>query len=242
MAGVPVMAPVLGDGDLMKFHADALFTHDAAARMLRVNEPDGAVAPRLFLGRTSAGHVLRAREDLPDTLVVEAAELIAAESVHGPLSALPQCYEAILTLLGRHAPVQRIWSGPAYCIDADALPDASNGVRINGANVDLLQSFPDWQNEVDLRRQPFYAVVDGGRAIALCCSVRITTLAHEAGVATLPEARGKGWALHAVAAWARAVDALGAIPLYSTSWDNRASQAVARKLGMRQFGVNFHVT
>jgi len=236
------MALALSGIDLMNLHADALFTHDAAGRMRRVNEPDGAVAPRLFFGRTSAGHVLRVREDLPDALVVEAAELIAAESVRVPLSAVPQCREAILTLLARDAPVLRIWSGPAYRIDADALPASSNVVPISCANVDLLQSFPDWQNEMDLRRQPFFAVVDGGRAIALCCSVRITAAAHEAGVETLPGSRGMGRALQAVSGWARAVSALGAIPLYSTSWDNRASQAVARKLGMRQFGVDFHVT
>ncbi|MCX7064981.1 MAG: GNAT family N-acetyltransferase [Proteobacteria bacterium] len=235
-------AAALRDIELMKIHADALFTHDGLGRLLRVNEPDGAVAPRLFLGRTGAGSVLRVRADLPSVHAIEAADLIVPESARMPLAEVPQCREAILNLLARDAPVQRIWSGPAYCIDTDALPEASNVVPITRANLDQLQSFPDWQNEMDLRRQPFFAVVDGGRAIALCCSVRITAAAHAAGVATLPEARGKGWALHAVAAWARAVGAQGAIPLYSTSWDNRASQAVARKLGMRQFGVDFHVT
>jgi len=40
----------------MRMHIDALFTHDARGRMLRVNEPMGKTAPRFFLGRTTQGN------------------------------------------------------------------------------------------------------------------------------------------------------------------------------------------
>jgi len=66
--------------------------------------------------------------------------------------------------------------------------------------------------------------------------------AHEAGVETLPEFRGNGFAKEVTAGWARAVDALGAIPMYSTSWQNTASQAVAKKLGLICYGAEFHIT
>jgi hypothetical protein len=48
--------------------------------------------------------------------------------------------------------------------------------------------------------------------------------------------------VNVVAAWAEAVRRSGALPLYSTSSDNLASQSVATKLGATPFGVDFHVS
>ena len=66
--------------------------------------------------------------------------------------------------------------------------------------------------------------------------------AHEAGVDTLEAYRRRGYAASAVAAWALAVRALNLVPLYSTSRDNEASQGLARRLGLVQYGVDYHVT
>jgi hypothetical protein len=45
-----------------------------------------------------------------------------------------------------------------------------------------------------------------------------------------------------VAGWARVVQSLGAMPFYSTSWENTASQAVAKKRHLVPYGTDFHVT
>ena len=74
--------------------------------------------------------------------------------------------------------------------------------------------------------------------MAVCCSSRVTGRAAEAGVNTLEGYRGRGYAPAAVAAWAAAVRASGRLPLYSTSWDNVASQGVARKLGLVLYGAD----
>ena len=78
--------------------------------------------------------------------------------------------------------------------------------------------------------------------MSICRSVRASARAHEAGVETLAGYRRCGYATSVVTAWAIAVRALNLIPLYSTSWNNVASQGVARRLGLVQYGVDYHVT
>ena len=69
----------------------------------------------------------------------------------------------------------------------------------------------------------------------ICASARISPGAAEAGVETVAAYRGQGCAQVAVEAWAAAVRESGRVPFYSTSWDNAASRAVARKLGLIPF-------
>ncbi len=228
------------DLELMRLHIGALFTSDPFGHLVYVNEGAPKPAPRLFLGRTIEGHVLRLRADVA-ALAADLSGLIEAEPTRAPLAPRPHCDAAIQSLLAYDAAAQRIWNGPAYCIDADAMPEAPHAVRVTPENADLLQTFPEWRAEVAFR-EPFIVVVERGRAVALCCSVRITPSAHEAGVETLSECRGRGFASQAVAAWARVVADLGARPLYSTSNDNVASQGVARGLRMHRFGLDFHVS
>jgi predicted GNAT family acetyltransferase len=64
-------------------------------------------------------------------------------------------------------------------------------------------------------------------------------MAAEAGVETDAAFRGLGFAARVTAAWALAIRASGRIPLYSTSWSNTASLAVARKLGLTQYATDW---
>lgn len=232
----------MDDLELMRLHVEALFTHDARGRMLRVNEPGGKPAPRFFLGRTAHGGVLRFRHDLDDGLVraLEAAyraEPPGDERLDPPYGADP--YHALLAV---SAPVQGVWAGPAFVVPP-APPAAAHGaVRVTEQNADVLRPhLAAWLGDV-MTAPPLFAVLVGGRAVAVCASVRITEQAHEAGVETAPAFRGRGCAARAVAAWAAAVRETGAVPLYSTSWDNTASRALARRLGLRRFGADLHIT
>ena len=54
----------------MRFHLEALFTMDAAGRLVSVNESGGGPAPRFFLGRTREGNVWSVRHDIDPSLAV----------------------------------------------------------------------------------------------------------------------------------------------------------------------------
>jgi RimJ/RimL family protein N-acetyltransferase len=89
---------------------------------------------------------------------------------------------------------------------------------------------------------PVAAVIVDGRAVSLCFCSRTPGLATEAGLETVAGYRGQGYAGAAVARWAAAVYQRGCQPLYSTSWDNHASQRVAEKLGLIFYGEDWSLS
>ena len=232
----------MNDRELMRIHVEALFTRDAAGRLLCVNEPNGADAPRFFLGRTAEGSDCWFRRDVDDDLMRELAAAATAawrsSEDHRLAPEDPARYE---TLLARAAPIQQTEAGPAYCFPRE-IAEPAGVVRITDENAEILR--PHLEPWLDSTAPGLLtmAVVEDGRAVAVCSSVRITDVAREAGVETAPRFRGRGHAARAVAAWVAAVRRIGSIPLYSTSWKNTASQAVARKLGLRMFGADLHIT
>jgi RimJ/RimL family protein N-acetyltransferase len=231
------------DQELLDVHVRALFTLDARSRLVSVNDPDGSggPAPRLYLGRTREGNLWRFRADLPESLIAELEALCADEPVDDALRRTPRHFDAYTRLLEAHAPVEQVWMGPAYrfteipepAAELVDLTEADAGL-LRGGFEKLVEELPAWL--------PFVALVEEGRAVSVCRSVRITAAAHEAGVETLPEFRGKGYAKEVTAAWARRVQSQGAIPMYSTSWENAASRAVARKLRLETYASDFHIT
>jgi hypothetical protein len=228
---------------MLDVHVRALFTHDARARLLSVNEPwgEGPPAPRLFFGRTRAGNLWRFRADVPEALARELEALCADEPVSAELSGAPRHADALVRLLGAHAPVRSVGAGPAFRFEEYPGPSRPLLV-VNEANAEVLRGgFEEMFEELRFA-QPFVALLEGGRAVSVCRSVRVTAAAHEAGVETLQAFRGRGYAPDVTAGWARSVRETGAAPLYSTSWENNASRSVAKKLGLAQYAADFHVT
>ena len=91
----------------------------------------------------------------------------------------------------------------------------------------LRATFNGWTADELPARSPIMAIVEDGVPISICFCARVSELAAEAGVETAPEFRGRGFAGLATAAWATAIQASGRTPIYSTSWSNDASLAVA---------------
>lgn len=225
---------------MMEFHVEALFTHDLHMRLLSVNEPwpGEAPAPRFFLGRTIDGTVLsRFRYDVPEKFIEQLEGWCTDEPPVKDFQTRPKHFEAYMNLLqGEHFTM-----GPCFLVPGGAAPKMQviSITRENG--TEYLRSGFEWlKSEIDYA-QPCIALVHEGRAVSVCRSVRITSEAHEAGLETLDVYRGRGYAAAVVAGWAMAVRKTGKIPLYSTSWENLASQSVARKSALSLYGVNFTV-
>jgi hypothetical protein len=120
--------------------------------------------------------------------------------------------------------------GPAFMVPPAARPPA--GVILIDRLEQLEHLFGGWTAAELPERQPIVAVPRDGQAVSVCFCARRSTAAAEAGVETAPQFRGRGLAAQAAAAWAWAIHASGRLPIYSTSWDNTSSLAVARKLGL----------
>lgn len=227
--------------NLMRLHVQTLFTADHRGRLLRVNDGSGGRAPRFFLGCTVGGNVWAARHDLDEDSTRELEALAAAE---------PPCPDAepnadrvalYIDLLARRQPVERVWTGPTYRFP-DSLPRPDGAIEVTPANVEVLRPHLDAWSEDVASGLLVTAALEEGRAVSVCASVRTSVRAEEAGVETHPSFRSRGYAAHAVTAWASRLRTAGRIPLYSTSWENESSRRLARRLGLIQYGSVLHVT
>lgn len=225
----------------MALQVETLFRHDARGRMTTINESNGASGPRIFIGRTSEGNVVRFRDDMPDDLVDTLRRLVVnAPPLREPLQPLG-ALDRVRAALRAQSPVQREWVGPAWWVPENVTNTSGVDTVILRDPAALMLHFSGWAADLSTVA-PCAAVLERGQAVAVCCSVRTSPHACEAGVETLASHRGRGLAGAVVAAWASEVRRTGRLPLYSTSWDNVASQAVARRLGLRFYGVDLHLT
>jgi hypothetical protein len=225
---------------LMGIYADTVFTYDARKRMLRSNEPCVQArrpAPLVYLGRTAAGDIVRFGAAVPDALAHQLEEIIDRLPPVSDLHPSPDALTAIREALEQYAVVTAEGGGPVYHFP-DLITPQGEVIQLTDANIEmtrhtypwLLEEFPDWA--------PCFAAVHDGQAVSVCFSSRVTAGADAAGVETLPAFRGRGYAASVTAAWGAAIREDGRIPLYSTSWENLASQGVARRVGLVRFGAD----
>jgi hypothetical protein len=225
------------DDELMRLRVETLFACDARGRMLRANDPDGTPAPRLFIARTLHSIIYRLHHSVPDALAHQLSVIIEAEPRTSDLRAPLAGAQALREALAGHAPLTGEGGGPAYRFSDEPVqpPDV---VSVTPDDTHLVRDTFPWVTEPGW--QPCFGVVRDGAAVSVCFSARSSARVAEAGVNTLPGFRGRGYAAAVTSAWAATMHAQGIIPLYSTSWDNLASQSVARRLGLHMFGADLH--
>lgn len=224
---------MLSDLELMAQHVHVLFKHEEKNRMTVVNEPPYTASPRIFVGATKLGNVIRYSNTLSRDLVEKLEQRISTDSLI-PLG-------EIIGALSSERQITNFWTGPAFLFPDVVKSESTDSIKITESNKHLLHSyFPEIMFELEYK-EPCFAVVRNGSAVSLCCSARQTLTAAEASLMTAEPFRGRGYAIDVSSAWAAEVQNQGRIALYSTSWDNFVSQSVARKLHLVQYGTDIHM-
>jgi len=73
---------MLSDLELMELHVNVLFKHDTENSLTSVNEPPYYIAPRISVGGTHLGSVVRYSKNLDVSLVKKLEQVIGTNSVN----------------------------------------------------------------------------------------------------------------------------------------------------------------
>jgi hypothetical protein len=193
---------------------------------------------QLYILRTADTVICRCHVSLSDEIAAK-LQAVAARPRGRPREWAGE-YADYLTILSAVGPIKSIRAGPLYAFHDLGGSDVAATV-IGADNADLLSGgLDEWRQDAHAGL-PMMAIVRDGRAVSICTSAAVSQTAHSAGVETLAAYRGRGFARQAVAAWARAVQTLGAVPFYATTFDNLSSQRVASRLGLDLVGSEFSV-
>ena len=220
----------------MEMRAEIDFTYDARGRILLTNEPCVEArrpAPRFTLGCAGIGHTARFGATLADATVHALQRVVDGLTPFASLKLPEATLGALREILG----VPESSGGPAYRFP-DVIPSSSGVIRLTEANRELARETFAWLHREVSDWQPCFVVIEDGAVVSACYSSRIGPRAAEAGVDTLAEFRGRGYAAAVTAAWGSEIRAVGRMPIYSTGWGNLASQGVARRVGLEVFGVD----
>ncbi|MEX0875521.1 MAG: GNAT family N-acetyltransferase [Actinomycetota bacterium] len=209
-----------------------LYVLDDAGRLTATREPGLHRPPAFALIRGTGSCAWGVRDDVAPEVAAELDHIASTEPPNDDLNNPPAHAERYLSLLGG-----RVESGPAFSFP-EMLSEPTDVVEIDHPSQ-LGPGFADLAEEVD-GRAPVMAVLDEGVAVSICHCARRSGEAAEAGLVTLRPHRGRGFGPLVTAAWALAIRASGRIPLYSTSWENTASRAVARKLGLIAYASDWN--
>jgi hypothetical protein len=213
-------------------HLSTSYVLDELGRIRATREPEATPGPLFTLIRSASNCAWAVRADVPAELGAELDRLAGEEPpIQDPQDA-PLHADRYLSLVGG-----QIESGPAFTFP-DEIAHPTDVTTVD--NLQLLErNFSGWTAAEIPGRSPILAVTESGYPVSVCFCARISETAAEAGVETAGAFRGHGLAPRVIAAWALAIRASGRIPLYSTSWSNAASLAVARKLSLVQYASDW---
>lgn len=209
-----------------------LYVLDEHGRIKSTREPEPTPGPLFTLIRSVSSCAWAIRADVPRELAAKLDRLAGEEPpIQDPQDA-PMHSDKYLSLVGG-----QIESGPAFTFP-DEIPRFRD-IELVDSLQRLERNFRGWTAAEIPERSPILAAIEAGYPVSVCFCARSAETAAEAGVETAAAFRGRGFAARVTAAWATAIRSSARIPLYSTSWSNAASLAVARKLGLVQYASDW---
>ena len=213
-------------------HLRTLYQFDDAGRIVSTLEPHPAIGPLFTLIRSRTERVWAVGASVASDLADQLHALVVQEQPLDDWRDPPRFAARYHALLGGD-----LVAGPA--LEFPDHIDAPQGVvLIDDAGL-LQRHFQGWTLDEMPGRTPMTAILVDGQAVSICGCARRTDEAAEASLETAEPFRGQGLAERVTAAWAIAVRESGREPLYSTSWENTASRAVARTLGLSIYAASW---
>ncbi len=215
-------------------HLRTLWVLDGSGRISGTREPSASPAPLFCLVRGAEICVWAVGAGVPDGIADQIDALARDEPPISDFRAPPLHAERYASLLPGSA-----LGGPAFTFP-DALPDPGDVDFVDDLRP-LERHFTGWEAEEIPGCLPIAAVLEDGYAVSACFCARRSDVAAEAGLETAEPYRGRGLGPRVTVAWALAIRESGRTPLYSTSWANDASLAVARKLGLHTYASSWSI-
>jgi len=162
--------------DLLDLHLAALFTQDEQGNLIATNdpEPDRVAAPRLYLGRSPEGSVLRFRSGMDAATRAALRDLAAPDLTPNDPNREPVNQAAMADLLAAEQPVQNIYFGPAFSFPASGViakplrhsgegrnpdPSTADVIAISPSTIQLLSPEFAWLADELKVRNPVMAIV-----------------------------------------------------------------------------------
>jgi len=213
---------------------ETLFELNRDRRIVSTREPNPGPGPAFFLIRTATDCAWGVRVDIPSNVAEQLVRLAKEEQPTSDFQTAPVNANRYLSLLSG-----TVTTGPAFTFQ-ELMPEFSDVFAVEDVRL-LQRSFRGWLDDELPGRSRLMAVVRNGQAVSICFCARRSDAAAEAGVETVPAFRGRGLALRVTAAWAQAIRSSGRLAIYSTSWNNKSSLAVACKLCLNACANNWSI-
>ena len=218
-----------------EFHLQNQFVFDGNGRISGTRSPETRLGPLFHLVRGKESCAWALRVDVPRHIADELDGLARAEPPVSDFRDAPIYAERYTSLLGR-----RVESGTVFTFPEEIVQPCGTVFIEDIQSLD--HHFSGWTVSEIPYRTPLVALVEEGYTVSVCFCAWRSDAAAEAGLETAASFRGRGLGPRVTAGWALAIRASGRVPLYSTSWSNGASLAVARKLGLAAYGSKWSIS